>query len=108
MNTVCWNFPCRRDDEECLLRNVFGSCVLVDVADVVDGAADRVEERCGTSYIVFLFGDVFYLVERNPVVKDFRLSVEKNCRYECLALFSFLLVDHGVVASDRVGLKSCH
>ena len=51
----------------------------MDISDVMDRAAYCIKKSCRASDIVFLFRDGADLIERDSVVKDIRLSVEKHC-----------------------------
>ena len=69
-----------RDDKERVLGYILGSCVLVDVADVVDRAADGIEQRRAAAHIVIPLCHRRDILHRYTVVDDNALIVEEHCR----------------------------
>ncbi len=96
------------DDEEGLLRPVFLSGVLVDVSDVVDGPAYRVQQRGAAPDKVFLFRQGLDFLQRHPVVDHLNFVVEKHRGDQGLTRLPLLLFDHGVEAADGVLLQARH
>ena len=98
------------DDENGLLRDILLACVFVDVADVVDGATDGVEQGGAAADVVLGIRHGLDLVDLHAVVEDFGPVVEEQDRGQDLALFVFffLSVDHAVEAADGVGLQAAH
>ena len=83
-------------------------CVLVDVRDVVNRPADRVEEGGAAPHVVLPVGHGSDLIEGHPVVQDLALVVEEDGGDEGFLPGLFLPVHHRVEAADRVGLESSH
>ena len=97
-----------RDDKERVLGDILGSCVLVDVADVVDRAADGIEQRRAAAHIVIPLRHRCDVLYRYAVVDDNALIVEEHCRDQRLAGLIFLLCDHGVEPADGIRLQAGH
>ena len=80
----------------------------MDVADVVDGSADGVQQGGAAPDIVLLVGDGLNLFQRHPVVEHLGLIVEEDSGDVSLARLLFLLFEHGVEAADGVPLQPLH
>ena len=80
----------------------------MDVADVVDGPADGIQQGGAAPDIVLLFRDGPDLLQGYPVVEHLGLVIEEDGRNEHLARLLLLLFDHGVEAADGVPLQSLH
>ena len=91
-----------------MLGDILGSCVLVDVADVVDRAADGIEQRRAAAHIVIPLRHRCDVLYRYAVVDDNALIVEEHCRDQRLARLIFLLCDHGVEPADGIRLQAGH
>ena len=96
------------DDEQRLFRHIFPTGVLVDIADMMDGPAHRVKQRCAAAGEVLLLRHGRHLAERQPVVNDNAVVAEENRGNQRFARFLLLLGDHGVKAADGVCLQPCH
>ena len=96
------------DDEEGLVRHVLPPGVFVDVADVVDGAAHRIQERGAAAHEVLLLGQRRDFVQGQPVVDDLALVVKEHRGDEGFPGLPPLLFDQRVEAADGVRLQPCH
>ena len=96
------------DDEEGLLRPVFLPGVLVDVADVMDSPAHRIQQCGAAPDKVFLFRQRRNLLQGHPIVNHLNFVVEEHRGNQSLTRLPFLLFDHGVEAADGVRFQSCH
>ena len=66
------------DDEEGVLRYIFRTGVLVDVSDVMDGAADGVQQGGTAADIIFLFRDGLDLAHVYPVMEHLDMVIKEN------------------------------
>ena len=98
----------RGDDEQRFFRHILPAGVLVDVADVVDGAAHGVQQGRAAPGEVLLLRHGRRPVERQAVVDDRALAVEEHGGDQRLARLLFLFRDHGVEAADGVPLQPAH
>ena len=80
----------------------------MDVADVVDGPADGIQQGGAAPDIVLLFRDGPDLLQGYPVVEHLGLVIEEDGRNEHLAQLLLLFFDHGVEAADGVALQPLH
>ena len=96
------------DDEERLFRYVLRAGILVYVPDVMDGSADSVKQRCAAAGEIFLLRHGRHLFQRQTVVNDRALVIEKHGGDQRFARFLLLPGDHGFKAADGVRLQSVH
>lgn len=96
------------DDEQGMLRDILGSCILVDVPDMMDRSTDGIQKGGATSYGIISVGHRLDALDINAIMNNLAGVVEENSRDESFALSFFLLLDHGVEASDSVCLKPTH
>ena len=80
----------------------------MDVADVVDGSADRVQQRRHAAHIIGVRVERFDLVDRQAVVHHFMPVVEEHRRPKRFAAFLFLFLQGGIKAADRIRLQAAH
>ena len=96
------------DDEQRLFRPVLFAGVLVDVADMVDGAAHGVKQSRAAAHEILLPGQLLHLVQRNAIVDHLADVVEKHRRDKRLARLLLLLLHHRVEPADGVRLQAFH
>ena len=96
------------DHEERPLRQVLRPDVFVDLLDVGDGLAERVDQGGAAADGVFLFRHCRDLPQVDPVVDDLALIAEQHRRDQRFALFLLLLLDHAVESADGVGDQARH
>lgn len=89
-------------------RSVLFSGVLVDVADVVDGAAKGVQQCRTAPGRVIPVRHGLNTVDGYPVMQYLALAVKEDGRDQCLPRLPPLLGNHGVKAADGVGLQPGH
>ena len=97
-----------RDDEQGMLRHIFGPRVLMDVADMMDGAADGVQQGGAASHGVVLVSHGPDAADVGAVVDHFAGVVEQDSGDERFARLFLLFCNHGVETSDGVRLKPAH
>ena len=78
------------------------------VADVVDGAADGVQQRGAAAYLIIKRGEGLYVLHAYPVVDDAAFVVEQHGGYIRLVPGSLLLFDHGIETADGISLQTGH
>jgi len=106
--TACILHSVRCDDEHGMLRNILNSCVLMDVANVMNCSTDSVKKRCAASYAVLRIGHRLDILDINPVMDDFACIVEENSGNQCFSFCLFLLFNHCIKAADGICLKPTH
>ena len=97
-----------RDDEQRVFRHVLRPRVFVDVGDVVDRAADGVEQRRAAAHGVVVGRQRANVLHVHAVVNDLARAVKQHGRDKRRAVRLFLLFDHGVEAADRIRLQPRH
>ena len=97
-----------RDHEDRLLRPVLLPGVLMDIADVADRTADRIQQRGAAAHIVLFFSHLRHLLQRNSVIQHLTRVIEKHGGYQHLPFGLKLLPEHAVVAADGVALQAAH
>ena len=96
------------DDEHRLLRHILPAGVLVNVADVVDGAAHGIQQgRAATGEIILLRHGRYFL-QRQAVMDNRAVVGEKHRGDQRLACLLLLLCKHGVEAADGVRFQPRH
>ena len=80
----------------------------MDVADMVDGSADGIQQGGAAPDIVLLFRDGPDLLQGYPVVEHLGTVIEEDGRDKGLARLLLLLFDHGVEAANGVALQPLH
>ena len=98
----------RRDDEQGVLRNIFLSRILVDVADVVDRASDRIQQGGAAAHAIISLSHGLDVSDIDAVMDHFAYIVKEDGGDQRFAGSFLLLFNHGVEAADRVGLKPTH
>ena len=91
-----------------MLRHVLAARIAVDVADVVDRAADGVEKRGAAADGVVLAGHGPYRLNVHTVVQNDALVVEQDGGHISPARLPLLLFQKGIEAADGVVLKAGH
>ena len=56
------------DNEQRLFRTIFLSCVLMDIANVMDCTTHRIQQRCAAADIVFFPGQRFDPLDIHPIM----------------------------------------
>ncbi len=98
----------RRDHEDRIGRHILFPCILMDIADVLNGRSDRIE-KCGTAADeILLIRHLGDLGQLHSVMQCLNDRIEKHCGHVAFAVFFFLLIDHGVKSPDRVALQTTH
>lgn len=92
------------DDEESVLRHIFRPGVLVDATDVMDSAADGVQQGGTATDVVLLFRDGPDIAYVYPVMEHLDLVIKENGGDESRSWLFLLLFDHGIEATDGVVL----
>ena len=98
----------RRDDEQGVRRNIFLSRILVDVADVVDCASNRIQQGGAAAHTILPISHGLDVSDINAVMDHFADIVKEDSGDQRFAGSFLLLFNHGVEAADCVGLKSTH
>ena len=80
----------------------------MDIADVVDGTAHRIQQGRAAPDIVFFLCQLDSGIQRQPVMDDLRNIVKEDCRNIRLSRLCLLLLDHGIEATDGVLFKARH
>ena len=101
-HTVCG------DDEDGMLRPVLLPGVLVDVADVVDGTADGVDEGSAAAHVILPVCHRLNLPEIHPVMEDNAFIGKQNRGNQRFPVFLLLLFNHTVKAADGICLQPGH
>ena len=96
------------DNKKSALWHILGPGILMDVANMVDGSADGIQQGGAASDIVLLFCDGLHLAHLHPVVEHLGLIIEEDGGNKGLARLLLLLFDHGVEAADGVALQPLH
>ena len=89
-------------------RDVLGSGVLVDVADMVDGAANSIQQSGTAPHLVIAAGHGLNVPNVRTIVNDLADVVEQDGGNVDLPFLCPLLLNGGVKAPDGVGLKARH
>lgn len=96
------------DDKQRVLGHILRAGRFVHAADVVDGAAHRVVERCTAAHGILClrqFGDI---AQADAVVDHFAAVVKEHGGHEGLPLRAALLLQHGIEAADGIALQAVH
>ena len=96
------------DDEEGLFGPVLLPGVLVDIADVMDGAAHGIQQGGAAPDPVVLPGHGADLLQGHPVVDHIPFGIKQDGGDIGLAGHGLLLFDHGVEAADGVRFQTRH
>jgi len=91
-----------------MFRDIFISCVLVDISNVMNRAADSIQKRGAAANGIVLVGHRLDLLNRYTVMNNLTHVVKEDGRDQCLAILLFLLFNHGVEASDGVCFQPAH
>mgnify|MGYP006977363829 CR=1 FL=1 len=67
-----------RDDKERVLRYILGSCVLVDVADVVDCASNRIQQGGAAAHTILPISHGLDVSDINAVMDHFADIVKED------------------------------
>ena len=92
----------RGDHEQRVLRAILLTGILVDVADVVNRAADGVQQRRAAARDILPFGQRLDPPDVDAVVDDLALVGEEHRRNKRFALSSLLPRNHRIKAANRV------
>lgn len=98
----------RRDDEQGVRRNIFLSRILVDVADVVDCASNRIQQGGAVAHTILPISHGLDVSDINAVMDHFAYIVKEDGGDQRFAGSFLLLFNHGVEAADCVGLEPTH
>ena len=96
------------DDEQSMFRDIFISCVLVDIPNVMNCSADSIQKGSTSANGIVPVGHRLHLLNRHTVMDNLAHVVKENGRDQCLAILFFLLFNHGVESSDGVCFQSAH
>ena len=96
------------DNEHGFVRHLLPAGVFMDIADVANGPAHGVQQGCSAAGEIFLLRHGRHLFQRQTVVNDRALVIEKHGGDQRLARFLLLPGDHGFKAADGVRLQSVH
>ena len=91
-----------------MFRDIFISCVLVDISNVMNRSADSIQKRGAAANGIVIVGHRLDLLNRYTVMNNLAHVVKEDGRDQCLAILLFLLFNHGVEASDGVCFQPAH
>ena len=82
--------------EQCLLRHILFSCILVDIADMVNRTSKRIKQCCAATHVIVIVRHLWYILNRNPVVQYSAEVVKEHSRNVRLSIITaiFLLLFH--------------
>ena len=96
------------DDKDGVLGNILRSCILVHIPDMVDRAAERINE-CGTAaHLILRCRHRLNFPDIHTVMDDPAVAGKENCGDQRFALGFPLLLNHAVETADRILLQSEH
>ena len=102
ITAACILHAVRCDDEQSMFRDIFISCVLVDISNVMNRSADSIQKRGAAANGIVLVGHRLDLLNRYTVMNNLAHVVKEDSRDQCLTILLFLLFNHGVEATDGV------
>ena len=91
--------------EQGVRRNIFLSHILVDVADVVDCASNRIQQGGAAAHTILPISHGLDVSDINAVMDHFAYIVKEDGGDQRFAGSFLLLFNHGVEAADCVGLE---
>ena len=91
-----------------MLGNILLAYIPMHIFDMLDRSADCIYERRAASDEILLLRHGLDLFNGYAVVEHFAHVIKEDGGNERLALLFFLLIEHGVEASDSVALKPSH
>ena len=91
-----------------MLRNVLLPGIFVYDADVMDRAADGIDQGCAAADTVFLPGQGFHFLQVHPVMDHGTRSGKQHSGYNCLSFHALLALNHTVETADRIRFQSGH
>ena len=80
----------------------------MDITDMMNGISYGVQKSCAAPDVIFILCHHSHLIQRHPVHEHLLFVVKEYRRDQSLALFLFLLFNHGIVATYGVLFKSSH
>ena len=89
-------------------RNIFLSRILVDVADVVDRASNRIQQGGAAAHAILAIRHGLDVSDIDAVMDHFADIVKEDSGDQRFAGSFLLLFNHGVEAADCVGLEPTH
>ena len=98
----------RRDHEDRMRRNIFLTDVFMNVADVLDRSAERVDQGGAAGWDIVLLCHFPDLLQRDAVIEDVAALIEEHRGYEAVPFLLALLFDHGIESADRILLQAVH
>ena len=108
IETACIFHSIRRDNKQGVRRNIFLPRILVDVADVVDRASNRIQQGGAAAHAILAIRHGLDVSDIDAVMDHFADIVKEDGGDQRFAGSFLLLFNHGVEAADCVGLKSTH
>ena len=108
IETACIFHSIRRDNKQGVRWNIFLSRILVDVADVVDCASNRIQQGGAAAHTILPISHGLDVSDIDAVMDHFADIVKEDSGDQRFAGSFLLLFNHGVEAADCVGLKSTH
>ena len=108
LTAACILHAIRCDDEQCVFRDIFISCVLVDIPNVMNRSADSIQKGGAAANGIVLVGHRLDPLNRYAVMNNLAHVVKEDGRDQCLTILFFLLFNHGVEASDGVCFQPAH
>ena len=91
-----------------MLRNILRTGILMNHSNVMDCAANCVQQRRASPDGIVSVGHARNLPNVHAVIEHPALIVKKHRGNERLAVRALLLLEHGVKAADRIGLQPAH
>lgn len=108
IETACIFHSIRRDNKQGVRWNIFLPRILVDVADVVDRASNRIQQGGAAAHAILAIRHGLDVSDIDAVMDHFADIVKEDSGDQRFAGSFLLLFNHGVEAADCVGLKSTH
>ena len=98
----------RSDYKDGLFRPFFRSCILMNVADMMDCSTYSIKKSRTSANVIFFIRHLLNLINRNSVMQHFASIIKQHRRYICFLTGFFLLLHHRIETTDCVRLKSSH
>lgn len=96
------------DNEKGVLWHILGPSILMDVADMVDGPADGIQQGGAAPDIVLFLRDRIDIAHLHPVMEHLGPVIEEDGGDKGLARLLLLFFNHGVESADGVVLQPLH
>ena len=108
INVACIFHSISHDDKNGMLRYIFRARIFVDISNVMDSTADRIQESRTAVHRIIVFCHRGNLLHLYSVIKDFTVIVKKHGRNQRLPCLSFLLFNHRIEAAYGIHFQSAH